>query len=409
MSLVLDDRNPAVQYSEGWGEAGVQEEFQGTTSWTETVGATARVTFTGRGISVVGTITILGVKESPVSSYIIDNDPSTRFRFVGAQVDRIQRLTPFYKIDNLEYGEHVLTITNESSEGTLYLDFFEVSGFENPGGSSSSSPSSTESSSPNPLPSNQSLEPGQSSNSPSPSAPSPSIPPISRSSLGPDRSQSSSSGLALPTSDLSGDNAQQSNSDGGPPVGAIAGGVVGGIAVICIAILVFILCKRRERRRRDRELLDNYSGPQMQPAIQPFMTSPHLGTNTGHYAPSGYGASVAPVGSGSSHQTGMMSNPYPNYHPQNASSYQMPVAAGYTHADDYNASMRDTASPLPVSSASIVSGRTGASSGQLGAGDVHRPLVVHSGSTGSHKLTSNMALTAPNRAPEADAPPGYQN
>ena len=47
MALVLDDRDAAVQYSTGWGEAGVAEEFRGTTSYTETVGATARVTFTG--------------------------------------------------------------------------------------------------------------------------------------------------------------------------------------------------------------------------------------------------------------------------------------------------------------------------------------------------------------------------
>lgn len=51
MALIYDDRDPAVQLSAGdWGQAGVQEEYRGTTSWTETLGATARVSFTGIGI-----------------------------------------------------------------------------------------------------------------------------------------------------------------------------------------------------------------------------------------------------------------------------------------------------------------------------------------------------------------------
>jgi hypothetical protein len=54
MSLIYDDRDPAVEYSAGdWGEAGVSEELRGTTSWTATPGATARVTFTGRGTCLV--------------------------------------------------------------------------------------------------------------------------------------------------------------------------------------------------------------------------------------------------------------------------------------------------------------------------------------------------------------------
>lgn len=49
MSLVYDDRDPAIEYSAGqWGEAGNAEaEFRGTTSYSDVAGATARVTFTG--------------------------------------------------------------------------------------------------------------------------------------------------------------------------------------------------------------------------------------------------------------------------------------------------------------------------------------------------------------------------
>ena len=45
--LVLDDRDTAVVYSTGWGQAGSGNEFNSTTTHTNTVGATAKVTFYG--------------------------------------------------------------------------------------------------------------------------------------------------------------------------------------------------------------------------------------------------------------------------------------------------------------------------------------------------------------------------
>lgn len=48
MSLrTLDDTDPAVQYGGGWGSSGDPQEYNSTTSFTTTIGATARVTFTG--------------------------------------------------------------------------------------------------------------------------------------------------------------------------------------------------------------------------------------------------------------------------------------------------------------------------------------------------------------------------
>lgn len=218
---------------------------------------------TGRGIAVYGTITILGDKDRPISTYVIDDDTSNSFRFVGEQVDKIQRLANFYTASGLEYGEHVLTITNEGSNATLYLDYFEISGFDNPGTSSSSSQSPD--SDPTPSPSDSTTESGQTSNSPSTPSPSQSnsiaiLP--NRSSSGASQASSTS---GLPPSSLPGESAQQSGSNSGPPAGAIAGGVVGGIAIICIAFLVFVLCKRRQKRKNDQDLHDMYSGSHMQP------------------------------------------------------------------------------------------------------------------------------------------------
>ncbi|KAH6913087.1 hypothetical protein BKA70DRAFT_712789 [Coprinopsis sp. MPI-PUGE-AT-0042] len=407
MSLVYDDRDSVVQYSAGeWGDAGVPEEYKSTTSWTETPGATARVTFTGRGISVVGTITMLGVKDRPVSSYVIDGDSSSRFRFEGEQTDIIQRNKNFYSVSGLDYGEHVLTITNESSEGTLYLDYFEVTGFDDPGTSSSSSPNNP---TPNPpSPSDSTTQSGQPSNSPS--LPSPSSSQSNAATPLPNRSSSSGVSQSSLTSGSSASGVpaetdQQGASDSSTPVGAIAGGVVGGVAILCIAFLVFVIFRRRHKRKRDLEdLQDGYSGPHMQPVIQPFIAG------NDRYAPSGYGAAAThrTLGSGSSQSAGMMGGAHPAYPTaQNPSGYSMPMAAGYNHADNHSTSMRDTASPVPVSSASMVSGYTGGSARH--AESQPQYTLTPAGYTVPNKLASNMATVAPNRAAEMDAPPGYQN
>lgn len=89
----------------------------------------------------------------------------------------------------------------------------------------------------------------------------------------------------------------------------------------------------------------------------------------------------------------------------------MPMAAAYNQADAYSTSMRDTSSPVHMSSASMVSGYTGSSGRNLQAGTAESQpqlVVTNAGYTGSNKLAANIALTAPNRTAEFDAPPGYQ-
>jgi len=46
-ALVFDDRDTAITYSADWALAGSDREFNGTTSWTATEGATAKLTFVG--------------------------------------------------------------------------------------------------------------------------------------------------------------------------------------------------------------------------------------------------------------------------------------------------------------------------------------------------------------------------
>ena len=46
---VIDDRDPAIEYTGVWRpEGNPQEEYNGTTTFSEIPGSTARVTFTGK-------------------------------------------------------------------------------------------------------------------------------------------------------------------------------------------------------------------------------------------------------------------------------------------------------------------------------------------------------------------------
>jgi hypothetical protein len=45
--LIFDDRDASIVYSGSWGQAGVEEEFNGTTTFTTAVGSTATLNFLG--------------------------------------------------------------------------------------------------------------------------------------------------------------------------------------------------------------------------------------------------------------------------------------------------------------------------------------------------------------------------
>jgi len=46
-NVIFDDRDPAISYSDGWGKAGVVEEFKITDSYVRSSGATGNLTFSG--------------------------------------------------------------------------------------------------------------------------------------------------------------------------------------------------------------------------------------------------------------------------------------------------------------------------------------------------------------------------
>lgn len=281
----LDDRDSSIQYSGGWDTSGhPTEEFQGTTTYTSTAGATARVTFTGTGISVFGTIARTGGGASgPVSTYLIEGDSSTQKRFQGSPTDAIQYRVNFYEIRNLAFGRHVLVIRYEAdSDMQLFLDYLTVVGQteqsppptpnppvvnpspDPPPISSPSPPPSplppTVSSRPDPEPSSNSAgqslsgsptslsNSGTSSGTPSPESHGPSGPSHSL-ILPPGVSAPAGDQNSLPTSGSS-ESSHREGGNSGIRLDAIIGGTIGGVAVMCTLFLILVLCMRRRQRKR---------------------------------------------------------------------------------------------------------------------------------------------------------------
>ncbi|KAG6905850.1 hypothetical protein DXG01_000404 [Tephrocybe rancida] len=130
-SINIDDSDySAVTYTGDWGAAGTPNEFDGTTHGTSVAGAQATVKFRGTNIAVFGTVEYgtLGNAGTPNSSYALDNATPTLFPgfpvINGAAYDR----RFFHSPSNLDPNvEHTLVITLVATGGNrLWLDRFAV-------------------------------------------------------------------------------------------------------------------------------------------------------------------------------------------------------------------------------------------------------------------------------------------
>ncbi|CAA7271271.1 unnamed protein product [Cyclocybe aegerita] len=120
--FTLDDRDSAITYSsDDWEEAGVEEEFNSTSTRTSIRGPTANISFTGRGISVWGTLGHAGLGHTPLSTYILDSSPPKKYR--GALHGSLQFRQKFFEVSGLAPGPHSLSVTNDVENAYLYLDF----------------------------------------------------------------------------------------------------------------------------------------------------------------------------------------------------------------------------------------------------------------------------------------------
>ncbi|KAF9458685.1 hypothetical protein BDZ94DRAFT_1239785 [Collybia nuda] len=115
----IDDTDPTIVYSDGWGVGGVNAEFQSTTHLTKQAGAHLLVTFEGISIEVYGTITLSGA----VSKYSVDG--SSASTYTSPAVARTDYRILFFRSPILPSGRHSLLVTSLLDK-TFYVDYFVI-------------------------------------------------------------------------------------------------------------------------------------------------------------------------------------------------------------------------------------------------------------------------------------------
>ncbi|PIL25535.1 hypothetical protein GSI_12398 [Ganoderma sinense ZZ0214-1] len=207
---LIDDSNPAVQYSHNWTWVpNLVPEVDHTRHGVSEAGQTASLAFTGTGIQVFGTLEPSDVAGQPTTQYTIDGtvvaNYTAPFTASGASVLNV---TFFSKLDLSADGDHELVITNMNgtSPNMFWLDFFLVytSTSQNPTGSASGVPAVT-------------------------------------------ATPSSTSGTGSKTISVK-------------TAGGIIGGIAGGLVLVIILLVVYIVRLKRRHKRAAR-LVQPYNPP----------------------------------------------------------------------------------------------------------------------------------------------------
>ncbi|KAI0705756.1 hypothetical protein C8T65DRAFT_236271 [Cerioporus squamosus] len=292
---LVDDTTPAVQYAPGWIWDQLVDEVDHTRHGAAISGLTASLGFSGTGIQVVGTLGASDSNGQPRTTYTIDGAVVGSFNApVTPSGQTHYNVTFFSKLD-LSPGDHEIVITNldGTSPNHFWLDYFLIykSPPPNNGPSITTTPpphsitTTTTSHSfsstltkPPPDPSPSSTVTSTSSSTSSSSSPvsasaSNSISTSSSAAISgsttSSASSASSNGTIYPaplqvsqtisgsgssavntTTPLATVEANVSQQKGHTDVGAIAGGVAGGLALFVLLAFVF-LWRRRYRRARE--------------------------------------------------------------------------------------------------------------------------------------------------------------
>jgi len=136
---IIDDHDPAVVFSPGWSQGGSGKEYNSTTSYTDSAGRNATLTFQGISVAVYGTIgSSNGGRPPPRTSYAIDGN--TLVIYEPVLMSTAQQHQRFFQSAQLPTGDHTLVITTLRDNCDIYiLDYFIVETSTSP--SSSPTPS----------------------------------------------------------------------------------------------------------------------------------------------------------------------------------------------------------------------------------------------------------------------------
>jgi len=240
-TILIDERDPFVVFTSGrWEAHGGAHEYNATTMWSNTTGASVTLHFSGTSVAVFGTISARN--PAPVSSYQIDGGSKTTFTALVPK--SIQYRQEFFQSAVLSPGRHTLLMTNQMDNGWLWLDYFEVTPIKSSSSSDTPSASATVAL-PNSVITPSSLSVTSSNDRFMGSTTTGVTPTFTSATISPSDSTTANP-VATPPS------AQSDSSSSGLPstvhTGAIVGASVGGGLLLMFIALGFLFFWRRQKR-----------------------------------------------------------------------------------------------------------------------------------------------------------------
>ncbi|KAJ7775148.1 hypothetical protein B0H16DRAFT_1713576 [Mycena metata] len=122
-SVIVDDRDPGIQYVGTWNQAGSSEEFHSTTTWSSTKGTSASFTFAGTSVTIYGTVAAVNPPNATLG-FAVDKTTTGSFAPANGMTSDIHNLV-LWASPSLANGTHdlVITQTEAQTSGVIYLDY----------------------------------------------------------------------------------------------------------------------------------------------------------------------------------------------------------------------------------------------------------------------------------------------
>ncbi|OJT12518.1 hypothetical protein TRAPUB_10919 [Trametes pubescens] len=139
-SQLVDDSNPSVQYASGWiWDQGVAE-LDATRHGAKIAGLKAWLSFTGTGVSVIGTLGPSDTYGQPKTTYLIDGQVAGSYNAPLTPSGETRYNVTFFSAQDLSPGDHIVLINNTdgTSPNTFWLDYFLIDTLSNSTSGSSS-------------------------------------------------------------------------------------------------------------------------------------------------------------------------------------------------------------------------------------------------------------------------------
>ncbi|KAH9939415.1 uncharacterized protein BXZ73DRAFT_99620 [Epithele typhae] len=276
MSVVVDDTDPRIVYSAGWSVTTTGGVVGGGKHGATTAGLTASFTFTGTHVAVWGLVGSNDVQGWPSTTYTIDGNLLGTYNAPRVDPPHFLLNVSYFSSTTLDPGQHTLKITNTNgtAPNVYWLDFItfipaqvqtsQPPPTSLPPPSSASSPASTPSSHSEAATTTQPTSTSTTSSSTTRITTTGSDGFLTSTSIQVPASTMNSTGDS-PTSQTTrgADSATVGASTHSTNTGAIAGGVVAGIAIIAIMVVLIVFLRRRRTPRPDRRevLVEDMSQP----------------------------------------------------------------------------------------------------------------------------------------------------